>query len=183
MVHDQSTPPRHPLFTALFGMMVLTLGMGIGRFLYTPMLPVMLAENQLTFNQLSWIASANYAGYLAGSLLFSFGVFHLPSRVRPMLLVSAITTAILILAMAIFTQPVVIILVRFLAGIASAGMMIFGSMIVLHHTRHPFVIAALFSGVGAGLYWATNMSLVVYVMGFRPIRYGWGRARSPVYCC
>ena len=30
-------------------------------------------------------------------------------------------------------------------------MMIFGSMIVLHHTRHPFVIAALFSGVGAGI--------------------------------
>lgn len=79
MVHAQSASPRHPIFTALFGMMVLTLGMGVGRFLYTPMLPVMLAEKQLTFNQLSWIASANYAGYLAGSLLFSFGLFHLLS--------------------------------------------------------------------------------------------------------
>lgn len=59
MVHAQSASPRHPIFTALFGMMVLTLGMGVGRFLYTPMLPVMLAEKQLTFNQLSWIASAN----------------------------------------------------------------------------------------------------------------------------
>lgn len=150
MVHAQSASPRHPIFTALFGMMVLTLGMGVGRFLYTPMLPVMLAEKQLTFNQLSWIASANYAGYLAGSLLFSFGLFHLPSRLRPMLLASAVATGILILAMAIFTQPAVVMLVRFLAGVASAGMMIFGSMIVLHHTRHPFVIAALFSGVGAG---------------------------------
>lgn len=148
MVHAQSASPRHPIFTALFGMMVLTLGMGVGRFLYTPMLPVMLAEKQLTFNQLSWIASANYAGYLAGSLLFSFGLFHLPSRLRPMLLASAVATGILILAMAIFTQPAVVMLVRFLAGVASAGMMIFGSMIVLHHTRHPFVIAALFSGVG-----------------------------------
>ncbi len=151
MVHAQSASPRHPIFTALFGMMVLTLGMGVGRFLYTPMLPVMLAEKQLTFNQLSWIASANYAGYLAGSLLFSFGLFHLPSRLRPMLLASAVATGILILAMAIFTQPAVVMLVRFLAGVASAGMMIFGSMIVLHHTRHPFVIAALFSGVGAGI--------------------------------
>lgn len=151
MVHAQSASPRHPIFTALFGMMVLTLGMGVGRFLYTPMLPVMLAEKQLTFNQLSWIASANYAGYLAGSLLFSFGLFHLPSRLRPMLLASAVATGILILSMAIFTQPAVVMLVRFLAGVASAGMMIFGSMIVLHHTRHPFVIAALFSGVGAGI--------------------------------
>lgn len=78
MVQGQSASPRHPIFTALFGMMVLTLGMGIGRFLYTPMLPVMLAEKQLTFTELSWIASANYAGYLAGSLLFSFGLFISP---------------------------------------------------------------------------------------------------------
>ncbi|HCL5319762.1 TPA: MFS transporter, partial [Salmonella enterica] len=151
MFQGQSASPRHPVFTAFFGMMVLMLGMGIGRFLYTPMLPVMLAEKQLTFNQLSWIASANYAGYLAGSLLFSFGLFHLPSRLRPMLLASAAATGMLILTMAIFTQPAAVMLVRFLAGVASAGMMIFGSMIVLHHTRHPFVIAALFSGVGAGI--------------------------------
>ncbi|EYH84019.1 hypothetical protein SEEHN189_08420 [Salmonella enterica subsp. enterica serovar Heidelberg str. N189] len=83
MVHAQSASPRHPIFTALFGMMVLTLGMGVGRFLYTPMLPVMLAEKQLTFNQLSWIASANYAGYLAGSLLFSFGLFISPLVYAP----------------------------------------------------------------------------------------------------
>ncbi len=66
------------LKNALFGMLVLTLGMGIGRFLYTPLLPVMLAENLFTFPQLSWIASINYAGYLVGSLLFSFSLFHLP---------------------------------------------------------------------------------------------------------
>ena len=52
-------------------MLVLTLGMGLGRFLYTPMLPVMLAEGEFSFSELSWIASGNYAGYLAGSLLFS----------------------------------------------------------------------------------------------------------------
>lgn len=142
---------RHAISVALFGMLVLTLGMGIGRFLYTPMLPVLLSEGQFTFDQLSWIASANYAGYLAGSLLFSFGLFHLPSRLRPMLLTSALATAGLILAMASFTQPALVMLIRFLAGVASAGMMIFGSMIVLYHTRHPFVIAALFSGVGAGI--------------------------------
>ncbi|WP_164305473.1 YbfB/YjiJ family MFS transporter, partial [Streptococcus pneumoniae] len=44
-----------------------------------------------------------------------------------------------------------VMLIRFLAGVASAGMMIFGSMIDLQHTRHPFVIASLFSGVGAGI--------------------------------
>ena len=142
---------RYSLRTALFGMMVLALGMGIGRFLYTPMLPVLLAEGRFTFSELSWIASVNYAGYLVGSLLFSFGLFHLPGRLRPMLLSSAVATGVLILAMALFSNPMVVMLVRFLAGVASAGMLIFGSTLVLQHTRNPFVIASLFSGVGVGI--------------------------------
>ena len=44
-----STHPveRFSFSTALFGMLVLTLGMGLGRFLYTPMLPVMMVEGSL----------------------------------------------------------------------------------------------------------------------------------------
>ena len=78
-----STHPveRFSFSTALFGMLVLTLGMGLGRFLYTPMLPVMMAEGSFSFSQLSWIASGNYAGYLAGSLLFSFGALSRPAAV------------------------------------------------------------------------------------------------------
>ncbi len=80
--HEFDIASRRTFFfqhRALFGMLVLTLGMGLGRFLYTPMLPVMLAEGEFSFSELSWIASGNYAGHLAGSLLFSFGAFHLPS--------------------------------------------------------------------------------------------------------
>ncbi|HFK3156349.1 TPA: MFS transporter [Citrobacter sedlakii] len=142
---------RFSFSTALFGMMVLALGMGIGRFLYTPMLPVLLAEGRFSFSELSWIASVNYAGYLVGSLLFSFGLFHLPGRLRPLLLTSAVATGILILAMAALTHPVGVMLARFLAGVASAGMLIFGSTLILQHTRHPFVVASLFSGVGVGI--------------------------------
>ncbi|STI78136.1 putative permease [Escherichia coli] len=142
---------RFSFSTALFGMLVLTLGMGLGRFLYTPMLPVMMAEGAFSFSQLSWIASGNYAGYLAGSLLFSFGAFHQPSRLRPFLLVSALASGLLILAMAWLPPFILVLLIRFLAGVASAGMLIFGSTLIMQHTRHPFVLAALFSGVGIGI--------------------------------
>lgn len=142
---------RFSFSTALFGMLVLTLGMGLGRFLYTPMLPVMMAEGAFSFSQLSWIASGNYAGYLAGSLLFSFGAFHQPSRLRPFLLVSALASGLLILAMAWLPPFILVLLIRFLAGVASAGMLIFGSTLIMQHTRHPFVLAALFSGVGIAL--------------------------------
>ncbi|MGU0159895.1 YbfB/YjiJ family MFS transporter [Escherichia coli] len=73
-------------------MLVLTLGMGLGRFLYTPMLPVMMAEGAFSFSQLSWIASGNYAGYLAGSLLFHFRRISPASRLRPFLLVSTLAS-------------------------------------------------------------------------------------------
>lgn len=107
---------RFSFSTALFGMLVLTLGMGLGRFLYTPMLPVMMAEGAFSFSQLSWIASGNYAGYLAGSLLFSFGAFHQPSRLRPFLLVSATASGLLILAMAWLPPFILVLLIRFLGG-------------------------------------------------------------------
>ena len=111
--------PSHPVerfsfSTALFGMLVLTLGMGLGRFLYTPMLPVMMAEGSFSFSQLSWIASGNYAGYLAGSLLFSFGAFHQPSRLRPFLLASALASGLLILAMAWLLPFILVLLIRVL---------------------------------------------------------------------
>ncbi len=181
MVHAQSASPRHPIFTALFGMMVLTLGMGVGRFLYTPMLPVMLAEKQLTFNQLSWIASANYAGYLAGSLLFSFGLFHLLSSTphaagfggRHRYSYSVYGDIYSARGRHVGTLP---------GRRRERGNDDFGSMIVLHHTRHPFVIAALFSGVGAGI--ALGNEYVIgglhYALSAHSL---WlGPERSLVYC-
>ena len=152
MEPDHKDARCHQIRTAVFGMVVLTLGMGIGRFLYTPMLPVMLHEGLFTFSQLSLIASANYAGYLFGSLLFSFGVFTRLAHLKAMLLAVALITGLLILFMAIVTVPEVVILIRFLAGVASAGMMIFGAMLVLQHSHRPWVIASLFSGVGVGIF-------------------------------
>lgn len=149
---DHKDARYHQIRTAVFGMVVLTLGMGIGRFLYTPMLPIMLHEGLFTFSQLSLIASANYAGYLFGSLLFSFGVFTRLAHLKAMLLAVALVTGLLILFMAIVTVPEVVILIRFLAGVASAGMMIFGAMLVLQHSHRPWVIASLFSGVGVGIF-------------------------------
>ncbi|EIQ78593.1 hypothetical protein SF123566_9980 [Shigella flexneri 1235-66] len=56
----------------------------------------MLHEGLFTFSQLSIIASANYAGYLVGSLLFSFGIFSAVNKLRVSLLASALLTVMLI---------------------------------------------------------------------------------------
>jgi hypothetical protein len=46
--------------------------MGIGRFAFTPLMPVMLQQGLLDIAAASWLASANYLGYLLGALLCTF---------------------------------------------------------------------------------------------------------------
>ena len=135
---------RFSFSTALFGMLVLTLGMGLGRFLYTPMLPVMMAEGAFSFSQLSWIASGNYAGYLAGSLLFSFGAFHQPSRLRPFLLVSALASGLLILAMAWLPPFILVLLIRVLAGGSLSGLVVFCLLLFFLVTLLSFFFVVFF---------------------------------------
>src|SRR5882672_935307 len=53
---------------ALAGLAALAVAMGIVRFAFTPILPMMQADAGLSLAQGGWLASANYAGYLAGAL-------------------------------------------------------------------------------------------------------------------
>src|SRR3954451_5787722 len=46
----------------------LAAGMGVGRFVYTPILPLMHAQAGLSAAAGATLATANYAGYLAGAL-------------------------------------------------------------------------------------------------------------------
>src|SRR6185436_1662715 len=53
---------------ALGGLLALAVAMGIGRFAFTPLLPIMQADMGLTVEAGGWLASSNYAGYLIGAL-------------------------------------------------------------------------------------------------------------------
>ncbi|KFX20454.1 MFS transporter [Pectobacterium betavasculorum] len=164
------------LTLALFGASVLTLGMGLGRFLYTPMLPVMLAEGDFTFSQLSYIASANYAGYLFGSLFFSFSRRASTSQPVFLLFAAAAATSVLLFAMTLTTSTMLVMLIRFIAGIASAALMIFGSLIVLHHTRHSGIIASLYAGVGVGIVLGNEYIIIGQYYALSAEQLWWGAA-------
>lgn len=60
--------PQRPLAVALAGMAALAVAMGIGRFAFTPLLPMMLHDGVVTLAGGSWLATANYLGYLIGAL-------------------------------------------------------------------------------------------------------------------
>lgn len=135
----------------IFSTVILAVGIGLGRFLYTPILPVMLKEEGLNLAQLSYIASANYIGYLVGSLFFAFTKFGHNSHTLRMLCAAAIATSVLLFAMALTPIFPLLLAFRFAAGIASSAMMIFGSILVMRHTHNFYVIASLYAGVGAGI--------------------------------
>lgn len=66
--HIASALSHRPLAVALAGMAALAVAMGIGRFAFTPLLPMMLHDGVVSLAGGSWLATANYVGYLLGAL-------------------------------------------------------------------------------------------------------------------
>src|SRR5262249_61559492 len=56
-----------PLVIALAGLTALGLALGIGRFAFTPILPMMRQDAVVSVGQGGWLGSANYFGYLLGA--------------------------------------------------------------------------------------------------------------------
>lgn len=146
------------LGTALAGMVALASAMGIGRFAFTPLLPMMLHDGVVDIATGSWLATANYFGYLAGAL----GYMLLPwlgrrlglqpgnaVLVRTGLVATAVLTFGLVLPWA-STWP----LLRLLAGVASA-MVFLGTvnwcMVRLAHLGAPALAGLIFCGPGLGI--------------------------------
>lgn len=158
-----------PLAVAFGGLVALAAAMGIGRFVYTPILPFMLEALDLSNAGAGLIASANYLGYLAGALAAA-GAWLRGDRRRwflGALLVSALSTG----AMALTTSLAAFLLLRLAGGVASALVMVFGAALVLDRLAaagRPGLSAVHFAGVGAGI----ALSAVL-VSGLAALGFGW----------
>jgi predicted MFS family arabinose efflux permease len=143
---------RHVTSIALGGLIALAAGMGIGRFVYTPVLPFMEAALGLTKPQAGVIASVNFLGYLLGALAAAWSA--LPGGSRGWFLgalgVSAVTTG----AMGLTTSMAIFLGLRFVGGAASAFVLVFASALVLDRlaaSGRPALSAIHFAGVGVGI--------------------------------
>lgn len=157
-----SPSPVRPWPLALGGLLAFAAALGIGRFVYTPILPFMAEAIPLSGSEAGLLASANFAGYLAGALAAATPWLRGSRRAWLMagLAVSAATTV----ATGASAALPALVPIRFAGGVASALVMVFAASVVferLASSGQARLSAIPFAGVGVGI--ALSAALVSLV--------------------
>ncbi|WP_327122996.1 YbfB/YjiJ family MFS transporter [Streptomyces sp. NBC_01727] len=166
-----SAPFRSPWTHVAQAAAALAAGMGVGRFVYTPILPLMHTQAGLSSAAGANLATANYIGYLVGALM---GI-AMPALVRSpaVLRGSLIVLTGTLVAMPATDSTTVWIVLRLLAGLTSALIFVVAVSSVLSHLRdHPAHLPGwAFGGVGAGI--ALSGLLVLFLRSVADWRSAW----------
>ena len=149
------------------GTLGLAAAMGIGRFAFTPMLPLMQQRFGLSLADGGTLASINYAGYLIGALLCVFFDPPPARAARGGLAAVALST----LAMAAWPSFWLWAVWRLVAGIASAFVLVgvaAWTMSALAAQGRARGSGWIFSGVGLGIGLAGAVGLLAGLFGGGP---------------
>ena len=155
------------LQVTLIGFAALASAMGVGRFAFTPLLPLMQAHAGLGLRQGAWLAGANYIGYLVGAMLCSVRVPAPRYAVR----LGLVAVALLTLGMGVTDNYNAWLALRLGAGVASAYVLVGVSAWALPalagHDRSVWS-GWLFAGVGVGISLAGLLVLLAGARGVPP---------------
>ncbi|HOI52303.1 MAG TPA: YbfB/YjiJ family MFS transporter [Azonexus sp.] len=146
------TDQRQRLKVLGAGIFSLLLALGVARFAYTPLLPLMQQQAGLGVADAGWLAAINYGGYLSGALLASLiSDLVLKDRLfRLGMLLAVASTAL----MGLTTEPWLWAVSRFVAGLSSAAAMLFGTGLILNwliRHKHRSELGIHFAGIGLGI--------------------------------
>ena len=134
------------------GILSLIVMLGIARFAYTPLIPIMESQAGLGTAQSGWLATFNYIGYMCGALIAA-SVNSLVTKdklYRLGLIVAVLTTV----GMGLTDNWILWSLLRFLAGLSSAAGLLIGSGLVLNwlmRHNYPGELGIHFAGLGIGI--------------------------------
>lgn len=144
---------RYQRFQVLLaGMFSQMLCMGVARFAYTPLLPVMQQETFMTEADGGWLAAFNYAGYMLGAVLVStiHSIQLKDTLYRFGLVLAVLSTA----GMALTDSFWLWVGLRFVSGMSTTSSMLLASGLILHwlinHNQRG-ELGIHFAGVGVGM--------------------------------
>jgi MFS family permease len=152
-----------PTAVAFAGLTALAVAMGIGRFAFTPIFPMMQQDAGLALGGGSWLATANYLGFLLGAVSAIRLRFRHTSSIRCGLVVIGVVT----LAMGCTSQFAAWIGLRALAGVANAWTQVFAfawCLDKLSAAQRPVLNGVVCAGVGTGIVVAGGFCLVLMHM-------------------
>ena len=137
-----------PSFTPVRGALGLSVAMGMGRFFYTPALPLMVAALHWSSAPGAWIATLNYVGYFIGTLVIAQGWVE-PNRFvyRLSLIVSTVGLAAVALTPNLIWQGGI----RTIAGIASGLIFVCVTQRIPANSLKPRDGGISYGGVGFGI--------------------------------
>jgi predicted MFS family arabinose efflux permease len=144
------------------GICSLIVTVGVARFSYSLLLPIMQDNAGLTESGGGWLATTNFMGYMLGVLLAAslHNLNHKYNLHRVYLILSVVTSA----AMVITTDLVTWAVLRFIAGVCASGGLIIASGLILKwlvKNNHRAELGIHFTGAGLSI---IVTSLLVEVM-------------------
>lgn len=135
---------------ALCGFIVLVVAMGIGRFAFTPQVPLMIRDGQLTLTSAGLVAAMNYLGYLLGAWDAMRASKHIEMRLYLGVAGAVALTFLSALADNAITHGALRLVIGAMSGWAMVLTAAWTNERLAHYAR-PGLSAAVFAGPGAGI--------------------------------
>jgi predicted MFS family arabinose efflux permease len=174
---DDIMQPDRSLALAFGGLAAIAAAIGIGRFVYTPILPAMMSALGWSKSDAGLVASANLLGYFAGAMLAGrpFAIARPRFWLLAALAISAASTA----AMGLPSDVASFVGLRFIGGIASAFVIVCSATLVLDRlslSGRRSLSAIQFAGVGFGIMISAIAvsSMLAWGAGWRSLWIGTG---------
>jgi len=167
---NQVSSYAHPAWLILILSLAPTIGLGIGRFAYSLVLPDMRDSLGWSYSAAGFMNTINAVGYLAGALLASRMIrrFGLARTVRWGTLAAVISLAL----SAVSGNFIVLSFARLLAGVGAAGGFVGGAALAAtiaqsRPERANFLLSLFYAGPGVGIV-SSGLIAPFVLQGFGP---------------
>jgi predicted MFS family arabinose efflux permease len=167
---DHPSSTMHPGWLILIVSLAPTIGLGIGRFAYSLVLPDMRDSLQWSYSAAGFMNTVNAVGYLAGALVASRMIrrFGLPKTVRWGTLAAVLSLALCALS----GNFIVLSVARLLAGLGAAGGFVGGAALAAtiaqsRPERANFLLSLFYAGPGLGIL-SSGLVAPFVLQGFGP---------------